>query len=121
MDEKDRIKIVLFGDEKTGKTLFIQFFFFVIENCDFENYQSTIGVSYAEKELMFNNKSYIIELWDTSGQVRYEPLLKAFITDADIMFILYDYNNKNSFERAKELVNYAKNFCKKKSNICFDW
>ena len=118
MDEKNRIKLVLIGDEKTGKTLFIQFVIDGIENCDFENYQSTIGFSYVEKELIFNNKLYTIGFWDTAGQDRFTALLQLYVKNGDIIFIFFDYNNKKSFEKAKELLSLVKN-CINKNNVVY--
>ena len=117
MDEKNKINVVLIGDEKTGKSLFVQFLIEGIENCDFEIYQYTIGVTYAEKELIFNNKLYIIDFWDTAGKHRFTSLLQLYTQKGDIIFIFFDFNNKKSFERAKELLNIVKNFLNNKNVI----
>ena len=110
MDEENTIKLVLIGDKYTGKTKFVQFLITGIESYN-NNYTPTVGASYVEKKFIFNNKPYTIELWDTGGQSKYIALLKFFFKDADIIFIFFDYNNKKSFEKAKELVNYSKEDC----------
>ena len=117
MDEKNKIKFIIIGDEKTGKTLFSQSLIDGINNCDFENYNLTIGTSFARKDYKYNNKLYTIELWDTAGQQRFTAILQIYIQNGDIIFTFFDYNNKKSFERAKELLNLAKNCTKKKNAI----
>ena len=117
IEEKNNIKVVLLGDEKTGKTKFVQFLKLGIKSCDFENYIPSGGVSYIEKRFIFNNKLYIIDLWDTVGQEKYTTLLRFFYKDADIIFIFFDYNNKKSFERAKFLVNLVKGQCENKNIV----
>ena len=117
MDVKNKIKLVLLGDEKTGKTQFGQFLIHGINFCNFENYIPTTGVTYASRILLFNDKLYEIELWDTAGQEKYTSLVNFFFKDADIIYIFFDYNNKKSFERAKFFVNLVKEYCKNKNVV----
>ena len=63
--------------------------------------------------LIYNNIVFKIGIWDASGQEKYTSLLPIFIKDSDIIFIFYNCNNKNSFERAKFLLELAK----KRNNI----
>ena len=117
IEEKNNIKVVLLGDEKTGKTQFVQFLIHGIKNCDFINYIPTTGASFAGKKFIFNNKLYEFDLWDTAGQEKYTALLRFFFKDADIIYIFFDYNNKKSFERAKFLVNLVKDNCENKKVV----
>ena len=117
MDEKNSIKIVFLGDEKTGKTRFVQFLTLGFDFCDFKNYIPTTGASFTSRKFIFNNKLYDLDLWDTAGQEKYSALLRFFFKDADIIFIFFDYNNKNSFERAKFFVNLVKEHCENKNVV----
>ena len=119
MDGKNKIKVVVLGDEKTGKTQFVQFLTDGIKFCDFENYIPTTGASFASRTFIFNDKLYDLELWDTAGQDKYTTLLRFFFKDADIIYIFFDYNNKKSFQRAKFLVNLVKEHCENRKVVNF--
>ena len=108
MDVKIVIKLVIIGAESTGKTTFITSIINGLGSINFENYVSTEGASYVSKNVIYNNKVYKIEIWDTAGKERYKALLKIFFKDANMIFIFFDYNNKDSFEYAKSLYDYVK-------------
>ena len=109
MDKNKAIKITLLGAEKTGKTIFYQYLQdFDSVNTQFDNYIATIAASYMEKKIIYNNKKYSVEVWDTAGERKYFFLTKFFIKDSHMIFIFYDSNNKETFERAKEYFDLAK-------------
>ena len=113
MDKNNKITIALIGDEKTGKTTFHKYLTDQFENFNFDLYQETTGACYGAKELIYNNKKYLLNLWDTSGALKYRSLIKFFIKDADIIFIFYDYSNRQIYVTAKELLEFAKDICEK--------
>ena len=107
MVENKKIKLALLGDKKTGKTLFTQYLR-GSELINFDNYISTNGASYIEKKIIYNNSEYFLDIWDTSGEEKYFALTKFFIMESNMVFIFYDSNNKETFERAKEYFDLAK-------------
>ena len=50
----------------------------------------------------------VLDIWDTSGQERYESLTILFYRDAEIILLLFNYNNKKSFQRAKHFLTKIK-------------
>ena len=109
MTEKIVIKLVIIGDTNTGKTLFIQSIINGLESCDFENNIVTTGATYQTKNIIYKNKAYKLEIWDTAGREKYTSLTKIFYRDANMIFIFFNYNNKKTFERAKFLLDNVKN------------
>ena len=116
-DSQNDIKIVLLGYKETGKTKFFNYLEKKsIEDINFFVYQSTNGASYHSQTIIYNNNYYQLNLWDTSGEEKYESLTKFFYRDADIILLFFSYNNKESFEKAKYLLKLVKDF-NIKSNV----
>ena len=114
-DEMERIKLVVIGGEYTGKTLFIECLITGYNSLDFKKYQYTCGASYASKKFYYNNKNYLIDIWDTAGLQKYISLTKFFFRDAGIIFVFFNYAVKESFEKAKTLVESARTDCENKN------
>ena len=92
-EENNQIKVVFLGENKVGKTSLIQRYI----TGDFRDFGYTIGASYSKKKINCDEKNYFFDLWDTSGYERYGPLTKIFISNADIIVLVYDITNKRSF------------------------
>ena len=107
-NKNNRIKIALIGDQNTGKTKFAHYIINKSKIAEFSDYQPTIGGSYCSKNITYNNKCYILDIWDTSGQERYESLTILFYRDAKIILLFFNYNNKKSFQRAKHFLTKIK-------------
>ena len=109
-DSEKLIKIVLLGYKKTGKTKFCEYIDGKNNEINFSEYIETNGASYFSKSIIYNNNLYNIDIWDTSGQEKYESLTKFFFRNASIVFIFFNYNNKKSFTKAKYLLNSVKEY-----------
>ena len=109
MTEQIKIKLVVLGAENTGKTQFVQYIINGIGSCDFDHYVSTSSVSYLSRNIIFKNKAFKLEVWDTAGKEKYKALLKIFFKDANMIYIFFDYNNKKTFDYAKSLYDYVNN------------
>ena len=88
-DSEKLIKIVLLGYKKTGKTKFCEYIDGKNNEINFSEYISTSGASYLSKSIIYNNHLYKFEIWDTSGQEKFESLTKFFFKDANIVFIFF--------------------------------
>ena len=113
MDNEKKVKLLLIGDSGSGKTIFVQNLITGYDSLNFGHYLSTNGASYARFNLIYNNTIFKVDIWDTSGQEKYTPLLSIFVKDSDIIFAFYNCNSKISFEKAKFLLELAKS----KNNI----
>ena len=109
MENKEKeIKIVIIGGMNSGKTKFCEFFYGNNQDIDFTNYQATELASFFAKDIIYKKNYYNLNAWDTSGQEKYDYLNGFFYRDADIIFIFFIYNSKDSFVRANALFQLVK-------------
>lgn len=88
-------KIVLLGDDNVGKTsLCLK----LVKNIFRINVESTIGVNFYTKILQYHGSQYKLVLWDTSGHERFRSILTNYYKLADLYILIFDFNNKKSFE-----------------------
>ena len=96
--EDNYIKIILLGDEGTGKTNLIKVYLgFEFGN----NTLSTLAPESYQKELNINNKNYLINIWDTAGQEKYRAITNIFINDSKIVIFVYDITMPHTFKNLK--------------------
>ena len=92
---KEEIKCILVGESGAGKTSLINTSVGLNFN---ENVVTTISSTYVAKEYRISQKTYILNLWDTTGQEKYRALTKIFMKDSKIVIFVYDITNKKSFD-----------------------
>ena len=92
------LKILLVGDSSVGKTTLLLKY---VDGQFSENHITTIGVEYKDKELIVNNRKVNIQIWDTSGQERYQSITKNFYRNADGILFVFDVTNEDSFNHLK--------------------
>ena len=88
------IKIILLGESGVGKTSIINVY--QMETFK-ENVVSNLCCSNVNKTINIGNKEYILEIWDTAGQEKFRSLNQLFINDSNIIILVYDISNYNSF------------------------
>ena len=68
------------------------------------DYISTIGADFAIKTLQINggNTKIKLQIWDTSGQERFQTITKAYYRGANVIIFVYDITNRESFEKLRE-------------------
>ena len=93
-------KIVLLGDEKTGKTQMIEIG--LMGKSDKELFPRTVGSHFYAKNFHVDGKELNFQIWDTSGDPRYRGLLPIYVKNAEIVLLVYDINNVETFNN----INY---------------
>ena len=88
------IKIILLGEQGTGKTNLINVYFDkpfkpgedpnITPTQSFQSYDS-------------NNNKYNITFWDTMGQERYRSITKTYIKGSNIIIFVYDITRRDTF------------------------
>ena len=112
----EALKIVLLGDSGVGKTS-------IINRSSFNKFNdrvpSTLGGMVVAKTVTIPEENIEVKfcLWDTAGQERYHSLAPKYYKDADIVFIVYDITNYESFKGAKTWLEEVKNNSKKDVRI----
>jgi small GTP-binding protein len=103
--EKRPFKVVLIGDSGIGKTCIMAQF---INNKFDPNTIANICAQFIQKILEFpDGKKITFHFWDTAGQEQYHSLAKIFYKDADVVILVYDITNLQSFNSMKD--NWYKN------------
>ena len=100
-----KIKLVVLGNSGVGKTSIINQYLTKEFKIDIN---STIGASFNKKQIKIKDKFYDLEIWDTAGQEKYRSLTPIYYRGSDIVIIVYDITDIESFESAKkwlEIIN----------------
>ena len=92
-EEERHIKVVFLGENNAGKTSLIQRYI----NGNFDDFGYTTCPSCSTKKINCDKKNFCFDLWDTSANERYRALTKIVISNADIIVLVYDITNKESF------------------------
>ena len=107
MTEEDiqHFKIIFLGDQFVGKSSILNRFY----QDKFEpDYQATIGLDFHSKNVNINNSVVRLLLYDTAGQEKFKSLIPMYIRDANIIIVVYDISNKESFTHTEHWVNETK-------------
>ena len=103
------IKALLLGDSNVGKTLLIGKF---IDNEFSENTLNTIGLDLKCTSIIINNKKISLQIWDTAGQEKYKSMTTSYYRGVNIIFIVYDVTNQESFNHVKNWIADIDKFAK---------
>ena len=106
-------KVVFLGDSSVGKTCIIGRFM----TGDFNTgYEATIGTDFSTKTMTVENKSIQLQIWDTAGQERYRSLIPSYIRDSAAAVIVYDINDRTTFENVDKWIDDVHS--KEKGDVC---
>ncbi len=98
IDNSPVFRIITLGDSGVGKTSIINRY---VKNIFNDNNPSTVGVSFAIKELYINKQKIRLKLIDTCGQERYKALTNAYLKNTDACFFIFALNDRDSFDNIK--------------------
>jgi Ras-related protein Rab-6A len=107
MTEEDvpHFKLIFLGDQYVGKSSILNRFY----QDKFEpDYQATIGLDFHSKNVNLNGNTIRLLLYDTAGQEKFKSLIPMYIRDANIILVVYDITNKDSFLHTEHWVNETK-------------
>ncbi|ELP88157.1 GTP-binding protein ryH1, putative [Entamoeba invadens IP1] len=96
-------KIVFLGDSSVGKTCIIGRF---MTSSFCTNYEATIGTDFSSKTLTdeATQQTVQLQIWDTAGQERYHSLIPSYIRDSSVAVIVYDINDRQTFDNIDNWV-----------------
>lgn len=107
MDISYKFKTVLIGDSGVGKSSIATRFV----NEKFDKYaEPTIGSAFFSKTIGIDKGNITLNIWDTAGQEKYDSLIPMYYKGAHIIFLVFDVNNRKSFDRAIEWFSRIKNY-----------
>ena len=93
-NEKE-VKVILLGDSGVGKTCIINRY---INNTYNPNSRTTLGSNASSKSVKRGHASYILNLWDTTGQEKYHSITNLFIKGSNIVVLVYSIDSLTSFK-----------------------
>ena len=103
---KTNLKVILLGNKASGKTSIINQYI----NKEFSyEYFMTIGQDKLIKTIIVDNIKLTLNIWDTAGQEKFAEVNKIFMKNSDIIILVYDITNKNSFESLNKWYEEIKN------------
>ena len=107
MTEEDiqHFKLIFLGDQFVGKSSILNRFY---QDKFEEDYQATIGLDFHSKNVNINGSTIRILLYDTAGQEKFKSLIPMYIRDANIILVVYDITNKDSFLHTEHWVDETK-------------
>ena len=104
--EIPKYKLIFLGDQSVGKSCILNRF---LNDTFIEDYQATIGLDFQSKNVQIDNQDIHLLLYDTAGQEKFRSLIPMYTRDANIILLVYDITNKESFENLslwlKDLTN----------------
>jgi small GTP-binding protein len=101
-DDIPKYKIIFLGDQGVGKSSILNRF----SQDKFENeYQATIGLDFHSKNATINGALVRLLLYDTAGQEKFRSLIPMYIRDANIIIVVYDITNAETFTHNNYWIN----------------
>lgn len=95
-------RIILLGDSNVGKTSYSLRYF---QNTFTDSFLTTIGINEESKLIKCANNMYRVQLWDTAGQEKFRSLPRKYYQNADGIILMYDVNQRKTFEEIKRWIN----------------
>jgi Ras-related protein Rab-1A len=104
------LKVVLVGDAGVGKTSLFENFINPIYPTT--SYNPTIGVDFGNKTIVVQSKKIKIQIWDTAGQERFRSITHNYYRGADIVILIFDLTNMESFNNVNMWYKLIKDIVK---------
>jgi Ras-related protein Rab-6A len=108
-DDIPYYKIIFLGDQSVGKSSILNRFY---QDKFDSDYQATIGLDFHSKTTEINGQNIRLLLYDTAGQEKFKSLIPMYIRDANIILVVYDISNKDSFTHTEHWVEATKDLKK---------
>ena len=109
-----RIKFVLIGDIKVGKTSIFKNY---VNHKIIKEYNPTIGIDENKIMIEKNQKTFVLKIEDTSGNEKFLNEIKSHYDTTNIILIVFDLTNKESFLSVNKWINHVLSTQNKNNNI----
>lgn len=107
--------IITIGDSAVGKTCLAQRFIGMKFN---ESHITTIGIDNMTKKVQKDDKTFLFQIWDTTGQERFASLAKQYLRKAHGVLFVFAYNDRKSYESIHKWLDILKN-ANSKIQMCY--
>ena len=99
------LKFIVIGDSSVGKSNILSKF----KNNKFdEKSKPSIGVQFIAKNVVIDNTTFRLQIWDTAGQESFRAMTKIYYKNSSCAFIVYDITEKESFNHIGSWIDECK-------------
>ncbi|EFA76006.1 ADP-ribosylation factor-related protein [Heterostelium album PN500] len=100
-------KFVIVGDSNVGKSVMLS----RLTNDKFDrSIQQTIGVNFESLAIEHESLKYKLQIWDTSGLLKFRTITSSYFKDTATIFIIYDVTNETSFKNVREWITFVNKY-----------
>ena len=92
------LKFVIIGDHNTGKTSLLKNYI--------QNVIPTIGVDFITTDIILNQKTFRLHIWDTSGNNSFLNIIKVYLKNSIGSIIVFNLNDINSFNNIDNWITH---------------
>ena len=89
------------GDSGVGKSSLLRRY---VHKKYEQSWHTTIGMDFLTKTVKINDKKIVLQLWDVSGRGRFQPLSPYHYRGAHGFLVVYDINQKYTFDHSKRWI-----------------
>ena len=100
-----RIKFVLIGDKKVGKTTIVNHY---TNNKVIQDYNETTGNETYKANTKINKKDFIIKIIDTPNNKQFLNIIKDEYQNANYILIVFDITNRETFLSLNDWINHCR-------------
>ena len=104
-----QLKITVLGQYFVGKTSIVGRF---VDGTFDDTYSATIGFSFMSKKVKFNDREYILNIWDTGGSERHRAVAPNYYRGSDGCILVYDVTNPQSLTDLETWITEFRNLSK---------
>ena len=98
---KYKLKICVLGSSGVGKTSLLSRY---VDNTFSSNFLNTIGVDMRVFDVSYGDYRIKVQLWDTSGQEKYQSLCANYTRGAHGYIYVFDLGDRSSFDKLVDFV-----------------
>jgi Ras-related protein Rab-8A len=103
---KPDIRFILWGDSGVGKSnLLMKYATDKFNPC----FISTIGIDFKTKDVVFEDKKYKLQIWDTGGNPHFRTITTSYLRGPMIALLCFSIDDKKSFTNLEEHISYIQN------------
>jgi len=99
------LKFIVIGDSSVGKSNIISKY---KEDKFDEKGQPSIGVQFIAKNVVIENTTFRLQVWDTAGQETFRSMTRIYYKNSSCAFIVYDITEKESFNHVESWISECK-------------
>ena len=100
-----RIKFVIIGDKKVGKTTLVNLY---TKNKVIRDYKETTSIEIYKAKSKINKKDFIIKIIDTPNNKQFLNIIKDEYKNTNYILIIFDLTNRETFLSLNEWINHCR-------------